>query len=212
MVHDKLGIENFDIASLPLSSWQILLTQYDKKRSEYQASMGERKALEKQISDVEREIVQLKTQRTNNTNKISELEKKLNTDNSTVVKQLQTEKTEIATKQETIVSSLPLQPLGLDNVYELNTYIIELVQKGKDLASKKEQTKQKVDYLENDLKKIDERKSGITQQLAIVDESRSKQQFFCTKIEDNCPFLEQINQGMFKRLDEQKSLLEKELA
>lgn len=212
MVHDKLGIENFDIASLPLSSWQILLTQYDKKRSEYQASMGERKALEKQISDVEREIVQLKTQRTNNTNKISELEKKLNTDNSAVVKQLQTEKTEITTKQETIVLSLPLQPLGLDNVYELNTYIIELVQKGKDLASKKEQTKQKVDYLENDLKKIDERKSAIAQQLAIVDESRSKQQFFCTKIEDNCPFLEQINQGMFKRLDEQKSLLEKELA
>lgn len=212
MVQDKLGTENFDIASLPLSSWQTLHEQYDKKRAEYQASMGERKALETQQLQTSQEIEKLKEQRAKSKIMIENLENKLNTDNSTIIKDFVIKKQDLLAQQELITHELPLEALGLSNVYELNTYIIELVQKGKDLASKKEQSKQKLDYLENDLKKIDERKNGIAQQLAIVDESRSKQQFFCTKIEDNCPFLEQINQGMFKRLDEQKSLLEKELA
>lgn len=212
MLQDKLGIENFDIASLPLSGWSVLHDQYDKRRAEYQAKMGERKALETQQLHITQEIEKLKEQRIRSKVAIENLEKKLHTDNSAEVKKLQTEKQSIVIAQEGIVATLPLQELNLSNVYELNTYISELVQKGKDLKGKKEIIEQKLQYIENDLKKIDERKANISQQLQIVEESRSKQQFFCTKIDDNCPFLEQINQWMFKRLDEQKSLLEKDLS
>ena len=37
MVKEKLSIENFDIASLPLASWQQLLETYDQQRSKYQS-------------------------------------------------------------------------------------------------------------------------------------------------------------------------------
>jgi len=37
MVHDKLSIENFDLASLPLASRQGLAVKYDQQRSHYQS-------------------------------------------------------------------------------------------------------------------------------------------------------------------------------
>lgn len=212
MVQDKLWIENFDVASLPLSAWAILHEDYDNKKAAYQASMGERKAIEQQAKNISDEIAQITRNNSQSAIKIEELQKKLNTDNSTIVKDLIIKKQDLLAQQEVLSNELPLEALGLGNVYELNTYITELIQKGKDLKWKKEIIEQKLQYITTDLEKIDERKVNIQQQLNIVNESRDKQQFFCTKIDGNCPFLEQINQWLFKRLDEQKALLEKDLA
>lgn len=106
---------------------------YDNKKAAYQASMGERKAIEQQAKNISDEIAQITRNNSQSAIKIEELQKKLNTDNSTIVKDLIIKKQDLLAQQEVLSNELPLEALGLGNVYELNTYITELIQKGKDL-------------------------------------------------------------------------------
>ena len=129
MVKDKLSIENFDIASLPLSGWQTLAVSYDQQRSAYQSLLGQLQALDKQHKAASDEIDSLTRQKAAATKNIEELEKKLKTDNTETIRKLQSDKQELSGKQEDITAALPLQELGLSSIYDLSSYISELTQR-----------------------------------------------------------------------------------
>ncbi len=212
MVHDKLGIENFDLASLPLASRQWLAMTYDQKRSAYQSLLGQIQALEKQQKTVDIELTKITSQKKNALITIEQLEKKLNTDNSEAIKKLQEEKKTTVVQQENIVATLPLQELNISSVYELNTYISELTQKWKMLKQTKEILEQKVELIEKQLKDIDEQKANVEKQLELVKSNSKKNEFICDLIGDKpCPYVDLINSAYSKNIDKQQELLAKQL-
>ena len=212
MVKEKLSIENFDIASLPLASWQQLLETYDQQRSKYQSLLWELQALEKQLNSVHDEKENTAKQKTAALRNIEELEKKLQTDNSELIKKLQQEKQSLTNEQQQIVDSLPLKELGLSWIYELNTYISELTQKWKMLKQTKEILDQKLQLVDNQLKDIEKTRENTHAQLELVKTNRSKNEFICDLIGNKpCPYVDLINSAYAKNIDQQESLLLKQL-
>lgn len=128
-VQDKLSIENFDTASLPLSSWQELGVKYDQQRSAYQALRGELQALEKQHAEKENEIEKNNKQKDDAQRKIAELSKNLETDNTETIKKLQDEKKSLVAEQEQLKVELRLTERGFASVLELINHKNQLIQK-----------------------------------------------------------------------------------
>lgn len=213
LVKNKLGIENFDIASLPLAARQILAESYDQKRSAFQSMLGKLQALEKQATTISNEIEKNIQQKKKTLNEIELLEKKLHTDHSATIKKLQYEKQSLASSQEAIVQALPLQQLNMSSVYELNSYISELTQKGRMLKQTKELWEQKFSLIEKKLVDITENRNNLEKQLELVDSNDNKQKFICNLIGDKpCPYVDLINSAYAKNITQQKELLTKQLS
>lgn len=213
MVKEKLSIENFDIASLPLSGRQTLAVSYDQQRSHYQSLLGQLQALDKQHKTASDEIETLLRQKAAAAKSIDELEKKLKTDHTEIIKKLQSDKKDLSSKQEMLAASMPLQELGLSSVYDLNGYISELTQKWKMLKQTKEILEQKVQLVHKQLEDLAERKKSISEQLALIAEAREKQVFICDLIGDKpCPYVDLINKASAKNTDRQEEILRKEEA
>ena len=212
LVHDKLSIENFDLAALPWASWQSLVELYDKQRSEYQTMLGQLQALEKQLTTISRERENIQRQKELAQRNITELQKKLETDNSEAIKMAQENKQSLVDQQEAIIASLPLQELSLTTIYDLNTYISELTQKWKMLKQNIETFEQKLQMAERRVQDKTERKAHIQAQLSLLEENRKKNEFICDLIGNNpCPYVDLINSAYAKNANAQEELHKKEL-
>lgn len=212
LVKEKLSIENFDIASLPLASRQWLAVSYDKKRSDYQWLLGKLQAIERQYKEALTERENIARQKVETEKTITQLQQKLALNNTELINKLQDERQQQRTQQQTLLNKLPLSELWVESLSELILAIGEILQKGKNLTEKKELYEQKIQIKDKQIIESDERKKSLEEQLTVVAESRKKHEFICDLIGDKpCPYVDLINQSNTKNTDKQEELLQKQL-
>lgn len=212
LVHEKLGVENFDIASLPLASWQEMMMNYDKQRLDFQSRQGRLQELQKQVFGKESEISTAQRQKQDDERKIADLQKKLETNFDSEIKKIKEQKADYIAEQEKIINTLELGQFGFSKIIELSNYISGLKENGKWLKENKkilweklekaqkneDSVKAKVEAMQKGAPTTDEKKDILH---SIIDE-------WCTS--HDCEVLKKLEKH-FGEIQGQKRFLEEQI-
>jgi len=240
LIADKINIDWFSVQTFDKNLNIELNNYIWIQKNSYQEFFVKLQNTKEQIKNKQESIKIINNDSVNFEKKIEYFHKKLNEINPELINKKKKDKLVLLQEGEKILNWVDLQkkiPSEIssfitkqaENIEERIQTINEIIAKGQNLSDQKKnlelsiqnekiKTKAETEKKEIEIRNLNENKKNIEQQLKnIVDRINSldktineESQYHCSKINDYCPFIKDINKKTFQELEKQKESFNKE--